>query len=283
MTLKPSAAVNRIRVEDKSLEVLLWGIPDARDSIVLLHEALGSASYWKDFPAQLAQSTGARVLAYSRAGHGDSEGPIEPRSAEYYRRQVEVVLPGIMQQFAIAEPILYGHSEGAAIALLYAASGRPAKAVIAEAPIVAPGVGTLQTVEQMDQPQPRAELIEKLGRYHRDAEAVFSSWVEGVRGHLSRELPAARYLKRVRCPVLVLEGALDPFAAPAQAAVLEAGISGLKRVLLANAGHLPHREEPQIVIETVTRFLTEPLEATGESLVVRRDGEADLMLLEEQS
>ena len=269
MPLQISTGARRLLVKGKALEVMEWNVPGARDTIVLIHEALGSASYWKGFPAQLAESTGARVLAYSRAGHGDSEGPIEPRSAHYYRRQAEIVLPSLISEFAIAEPILYGHSEGAAIALLYAATGYAAKAIIAESPILAAGERTWRTVEQMDQAQPRAELIAKLRRYHRDPEAVFSSWVEGVRGHLSRELVAAAFLPRVQCPVLVLEGALDPFTCPTQQALLEAGIARLRHVVLENAGHLPHREQPPIVLESVARFLTEPLEPKGEVLVDR--------------
>jgi pimeloyl-ACP methyl ester carboxylesterase len=243
-------------------------MPVAQDTIVLIHEALGSASYWKDFPALLAERTCTNVLAYSRAGHGDSDGPIEPRSMEYYRRQVDTILPALLREHRIANPILYGHSEGAAIALLYAAATKPVKAIIAESPIVNPGARSLATIEQMDRGQARTELIEKLGRYHRDAELVFASWVESVRGDLfSRKLHAADYLPRVACPVLVLEGTSDPFGGPEQEVALEAGIRRLRRVIMEGTGHLPHREQTQRVLESVAGFLTEPLEPAAEALV----------------
>ena len=36
--------------------------PDAAPTIVMLHEGLGSVSAWRDFPDQLAQAAGGRVL-----------------------------------------------------------------------------------------------------------------------------------------------------------------------------------------------------------------------------
>lgn len=258
---------DRLKVDGKSLEVLEWSANAARGTILLIHEALGSASYWKDFPQKLALSAGCNVIAYSRAGHGYSEGPLDPRSVDYYSYQVEKVLPGLLRHFRIAEPILYGHSEGAAIAFLYAAAGNPVRAIIAESPIVVAEEGTLETVKEMNREDPRAELIEKLGRYHRDASSVFHSWVESVEFHRTRGFPSASYLPRVQCPVLVIHGALDPFGGPAQATALEAGIAHLRQIVLPDAGHLPHREQPEAVLENVAQFLKDPFVAETGDLV----------------
>jgi pimeloyl-ACP methyl ester carboxylesterase len=278
-----SMTSRQVLVAGRALEVFEWKLPDSRNTrgsrktIVLIHEALGSASYWKSFPEELARAACANVVAYSRAGHGDSEGPLEPRSVRYYQQQVETVLPQLLRDLSIDEPILYGHSEGAAIAFLYAAEGNPVKAIIAESPIVAPGENTFRTVERMDAAEPRAELIEKLRRYHRNPEAVFSSWVEGVQLHLARQFPAASYLRRVQAPVLVIEGALDPFGGPAQRAVLKTEISNLRLEVLEETGHLPHRERTQEVVAAVARFLTEPLEPAGKALIDHDCNSPDLL------
>jgi pimeloyl-ACP methyl ester carboxylesterase len=245
----------RLHLNGQSLEVLLWKAAGAENTIVMIHEALGSAAYWKDFPERLAQSAGTNVLAYSRAGHGDSEGPVEPRTGRYYLYQAEAVLPALVREFEISEPILYGHSEGAAIAFLYAAEGRPTKAIIAESPIVIGEQRVLAAVEAIDSSDSRGELIEKLRRYHNDPEPVFRSWVEGVRGHLAREFPSPKYLTRVACPVLAIEGAKDPFGGAEQAKALQATIAQLELVVLPEAGHLPHREQPEAVIASTAGFL----------------------------
>jgi pimeloyl-ACP methyl ester carboxylesterase len=72
---------------------------------------------------------------------------------------------------------------------------------------------------------------------------------------LAREFPVTKLLPRIACPVLVVQGALDPFGYAGQAAALDAGIGNLERVVLPDAGHLPHREDQPAVIHAVTRFL----------------------------
>jgi pimeloyl-ACP methyl ester carboxylesterase len=72
----------------QSVEVALREYPSAAETILLLHEALGSVAYWKDFPERLALATGANVLLYSRAGQGNSQGPIAPRNRDSYFREV---------------------------------------------------------------------------------------------------------------------------------------------------------------------------------------------------
>ena len=70
--------MKRARVEGVALEYFeLPGSP----TLVFLHEGLGSALQWRDFPQQLAQATGCGALVYSRAGYGgsgtDNPGPTQ--------------------------------------------------------------------------------------------------------------------------------------------------------------------------------------------------------------
>jgi pimeloyl-ACP methyl ester carboxylesterase len=58
-----------IELGDTRLEYRLWGPPpDAAPTLVLLHEALGCAGGWGEFPRRLAAATGCAIFAYSRAG-----------------------------------------------------------------------------------------------------------------------------------------------------------------------------------------------------------------------
>jgi pimeloyl-ACP methyl ester carboxylesterase len=45
-----------------------------RPPLVFLHEGLGSAELWRDFPDAVAARLGARALIYSRFGYGHSDG-----------------------------------------------------------------------------------------------------------------------------------------------------------------------------------------------------------------
>src|ERR1700683_2604892 len=112
---------------EQTVEVALHQHPAAVDTILLLHEALGSVAYWKDFPEKLARATGTNVLLYSRAGQGDSEGPIAPRNLDSYLPEVNEVTPALLQHFGVEFPLVYGHSEGAGLGMLYASISQGVK------------------------------------------------------------------------------------------------------------------------------------------------------------
>jgi pimeloyl-ACP methyl ester carboxylesterase len=74
-------------------------------------------------------------LLYSRAGQANSEGPIAPRSRDSYLREVNEVIPALLQHFRVDFPLLYGHSEGAGLGMLYAAISQRVKMLILESPL----------------------------------------------------------------------------------------------------------------------------------------------------
>ena len=93
-----------------------------RPSIVFLHEGLGSARQWKEFPARLSALTGCGFLAYSRWGYGGSDARPRPWPADFLEAEAATVLPALLEATGITRPVLFGHSDGATIALMYAAA-----------------------------------------------------------------------------------------------------------------------------------------------------------------
>jgi pimeloyl-ACP methyl ester carboxylesterase len=245
-------ALSMLQVNGKQLEMGFWPAASANGTIVLLHEALGSVSYWKDFPEKLALVTGYDVVAYSRAGHGESEGPVEPRNVEYYQNQIDIVLPAVLGHFHVEQPVLYGHSEGAAIAFLYAARHH---SVVAECPIVMQEERTVQTIVELAAAYSTSDMSRRLGRYHRDADAVFHAWMQSNRGTVFKDFPMHQYLVQVTCPVLVLQGSRDEFGSVRQFESLQQSLPLAQHAVL-EAGHLLHREQPDLVVEHVQAFLS---------------------------
>src|ERR671929_1549996 len=80
-------------------------------ALVFLHEGLGSVGLWREFPERLARATGRRALLYSRAGHGFSDVPSVPRTPRFMHEEALDVLPGVLSEAKIADPILVGHSD----------------------------------------------------------------------------------------------------------------------------------------------------------------------------
>src|SRR5580693_8265910 len=105
--------------------------------LVMLHEGLGSVSLWKEFPEQLAQATGCRTLVYSRHGYGRSSPLDAPRKVDYMHEEARIWLPAILTRLGIRRPVLFGHSDGASIALIHAAEASSEVAgIVALAPHV---------------------------------------------------------------------------------------------------------------------------------------------------
>src|SRR5262245_18294129 len=70
--------------------------PDAAPTLVLLHQGLGSAGLWGDFPERLAAASGFGVFAYSREGYGHSNPAPLPRALDFMHREAREVLPRVL-------------------------------------------------------------------------------------------------------------------------------------------------------------------------------------------
>src|SRR5882757_4807851 len=117
-TLAPSGF---LRIGTSELEYRMIGpAPSAAPTIVMLHEGLGSAGLWGDFPEKLQAATGAGVFVYSRAGYGASTPVKLPRPLDYMQIEALEVLPKLLDQIGFRRGLLLGHSDGASIAAICA-------------------------------------------------------------------------------------------------------------------------------------------------------------------
>jgi pimeloyl-ACP methyl ester carboxylesterase len=255
----------RLPLDGKSIEVTHHSLPSANGTILLLHEALGSVSYWKTFPQQLAHATNYNVIAYSRAGHGNSEGPLAKRTDEYFLHQVNHVIPTLLDHFSVAAPVLYGHSEGAGIAMLFAATSKHIKALILESPFVVSSADAAKLIEKMAAAYPGSKLQERLAHYHQHPDEVFASWTTWATSLGNEVFPLREFLPRITCPVLVLQGANDEFGTTVQLAALQASIPNLQHESFSDTGHLPHREQTDRVLQRVSQFLSTPISSNPTS------------------
>src|SRR5208282_4042646 len=96
--------------------------PDAAPTIVMLHEGLGCEGLWGAFPEQLSAATGTGVFVYSRAGYGNSSSAALPRPLSFMDEEALDVLPRVLAAIGFKRGILFGHSDGASIATIYAGS-----------------------------------------------------------------------------------------------------------------------------------------------------------------
>ena len=222
----------------------------------MLHEGLGSIELWRDFPERLAAATNRAVVAYSRYGHGRSEGLQAARAIGYMHDEATRVLPDLLRQLAIDSPILFGHSDGASIALIYAATFPGAlTASVLEAPHVFVEPLTVRSIERARDAAEKSDLLEKLARYHADAAATFRGWNDIWLHPEFRNWDITALLPSITAPLLVLQGRDDEYGTPAQLNAISGAIRQATAVLIDACGHDPHRSNTALVLDRTRDFL----------------------------
>ena len=247
-----------ISVAGRQLEALqLTGAKSNAPTIVFLHEGLGSISLWRDFPHAVVAATGCSALIYSRYGYGQSDMLCEARKPDYMHREALDVLPALLKKSKIENPILFGHSDGASIALIHAGAGHDVAGIIVEAPHLFVEAISLRGVAQAAESFRRTDLPKKLARHHRDAEKTFWGWHDVWASGKFRDWNIETYVSKIRVPILSIQGEQDDYGSAEQVlAIRNACPSNSTIHLLRNCGHAPHTEQFATTLELLSSFVT---------------------------
>ena len=226
--------------------------------IVMLHEGLGSLAAWKTYPEELAAATGCRVIAYSRRGYGRSSPLTAPRTVGYLHDAARTELPALLSTLGIRNPLLFGHSDGASIALIYAAlPDAVACGVIALAPHVFVEDISIAGIRSARDAYDNGTLRERLAPYHDDVEGAFWGWNRIWLDPAFRAWNIEALLPAIRVPVLTIQGHGDEYGTLQQPERVRQACVRARLLALPDCRHAPHRDQPQAVIAATREFLDE--------------------------
>jgi pimeloyl-ACP methyl ester carboxylesterase len=231
--------------------------------IVFLHEGLGSAAAWGDWPTALCDATGCRGLVYSRYGYGGStpRPASEPWPVDYLGHEAREALPALLSALGVDavrdQLILFGHSDGGSIALQYAAAFPQAVQAIVSvaAHLFAEMIGTRRILWMQDNYAASA-LRGKLASVHDFPDEVFQGWSELWVSDRYRQWNIEDCVSLIECPVLAVQGEQDQYGTLEQLDQIARRAPNATRVVLEQCGHFPHAEQPAALAEAVKRFLT---------------------------
>ena len=226
--------------------------------IVLLHDSLGCVALWRDFPAQLAQATGHRVIAYDRLGFGRSDAHPGSLRLGFVEREAQQGFAALRTYFGISDFIVFGHSVGGGMAMACAAAfASQCVGLITESAQAFVEARTLEGIRAADLQFAEPGQLQRLQRYHGNkAEWVLRAWVDNWLSEDFADWNLDAALAQVRCPLLSLHGDDDEFGSPAHPERLVALAGGAAAMqLLQGCGHVPHREQAEAVLKAVARFL----------------------------
>lgn len=244
------------------LEYQWVGVRDAQAPVmVFLHEGLGSVSMWRNFPDRLCQAVGCRGLVYSRPGYGSST----PRAADehwapdFMHRQASEVLPAFLGAVGVdadkQPPWLFGHSDGASIALLYAAHhpGQLAGAIVVAPHILVEDI-SVASIAQARTAYLETDLRQRLARYHADPDSAFWGWNGIWLDPGFRPWRIDDQLASIQCPLMAVQGVDDEYGTLEQIRGIARKVPQCELLEIKACGHSPHKDQPDPLIAAVTHF-----------------------------
>jgi pimeloyl-ACP methyl ester carboxylesterase len=166
-------------------------------------------------------------------------------------------LAAFLAALGVSRPILFGHSDGASIALLHAAHGMPPAAlgVVAMAPHVFLEREGIVSMAKARVAYEEGDLRAKLARFHDDVDSAFYGWNVTWLAPAMRGWNVEAELAGIQCPVVLVQGVSDEYGTPAQLEAVKKHTGGRAEiVLLENCGHSPHIDQRAAVLGTLKRL-----------------------------
>jgi len=240
--------------------------PLRKPPVVLLHDSLGCVEMWRDFPRRLSERLNRKVIAYDRLGFGRSSPRNGLPSARFVSEEAEIYLPVILSALEVERFAAFGHSVGGAMAVVSAGTlCERCEAVITESAQAFVEDRTWQAIDQAKADFQNPAVFTRLERYHGDkARWVLSAWTDVWLSAPFADWSLARDLPKMRCPALAIHGDRDEYGShrfPEMICQLAGGPA--RKEIIADCGHVPHREKEELVLGLAAEFLAAPTSLTG--------------------
>ena len=232
--------------------------PSEAPTIVMLHEGLGCVGLWGTFSEQLAAATGAGVFVYSRTNYGKSSPGKLARPVSFMHEEALEVLPHVLAAIGFQRGILFGHSDGASIATIYAGSVQDhrVRGLVLMAPHFFTEDMGLAQIRRANEEYQSGNLREKLKRWHDDVDSAFHSWSGPWLNPEFRAWNITEALGYIRVPILIVQGADDQYGTVKQVeAAQQECYCPVEAAILPGVRHSPHRDAPTLTLDTVAAFI----------------------------
>ncbi|WP_333852087.1 alpha/beta fold hydrolase [Epilithonimonas sp.] len=251
-------SIETININGNRLYTEHYKLYENRPTIVFLHDNLGCVQLWRDFPQKLAESAQCNILMYDRLGYGKSDPmPTYERPTNYLELEADV-LNDLLTALEIDNIILFGHSDGATIAL-HSANKYPEriKAVIVEAAHIFVEEVTLKGIYEAIEAYENTNLAERLAKYHGNkVDTLFKAWTKTWTRADYRNWNIEHILPEIFCPLLFIQGETDEYGTLEQVEKTISQVSGkAEKFIIPNVGHTPHKEAPEVVLEKSIEYI----------------------------
>ena len=250
--------------------------------LVLLHGFGASTFSWHAVLPELAKDF--TVIAYDRPAFGLTQRLMEWQGQNPYGQEGQVeMLAAVLDALGVRKAVLVGNSMGGSIATAFALKypDRVQALVEVDAAIYSGGSPSFLSrfghLPQIDHLGPLlVRSIKTRGNdlitmaWHDPAKITPQTWA-GYQKPLQvtdwdralweltkapQGINLAGHLSELKLPVLVITGDDDRIVPTAQSIQLAKDIPGAKLVVISEAGHVPHEEQPTVFLTAVMEFIS---------------------------
>ncbi len=252
--LNKAAEEEFLNIGGSSIYSCKWTVEkESGPPLVFMHEGLGSVESWLDIPASLSKTLSCNCFAYDRRGYGKSEDYNFEGDAEFMDKEADVFLPKYIEAIGIDKPVLIGHSDGAAISLIYGA--RNPDKIYGVVAIAAHAVVDEDAIEGIKDTLANSQdkLMERLVNLHGDkAEQVLRNWSSTWLSDELGNFDICFELTSLYRPVLAIQGEDDKYATEWQLEQIEKNLPDCTSMMISGWGHSPqykHKKQLTCIIE----------------------------------
>lgn len=234
-----------------------------RETAIFLHDGLGAIGSWKKLPVEIGRLAGINTLAYDRFGYGGSQ----PRGRfpfGFMEAEVPALLE-LLDSLSLAQVHLVGHSDGASIALLFAAKfPERVRSLVSVAAHSFVEPRTREGIQALMDAMHRGRTPGWLKRLHHDrAEPLLKAWGKGWLTARHQQWNIESWLGYVKCPALAIQGTEDKFGTEAQVVAILNRVEACEKWMVEDCGHTPQNDFPKAFASRVGKFLKENLEGNA--------------------
>ena len=269
-------------VEINGLNVHYKMIGQGQPVFILLHGFGASLFSWHAVMEPLSHY--GTVIAYDRPAFGLTERPLKWTGQNPYGPEANMaLLLGLMDHFGVQKAILVGNSAGGTLSMQFALQyPLRVQALILVDPAVYENGGPawvrlLGRTPEMQHLSPLfVRSIQKSGldlvrtAWHDPSRITPATW-DGYTRPLkaenwdqalwdftmaSHDTGLLQHLQDFKLPILVITGEDDRIVPTANSVKLAGELPGASLVIIPEAGHVPHEEQPTVFMQAVKAFLT---------------------------
>lgn len=249
---------NKYTIGTTALYYKKWEVENAKHTIVLLHDSLGCTVLWREWPLELAEALQMNVISYDRRGYGLSDNYTVKRPIDYLEQEAEI-LHQLMQHWQLDQPIVFGFSDGASVATIYAGMFPDSLSkLIVEGVHVLLEEQTLQGVRNAKTMLETTKIAKVLEKYHGDKVMdLYTAWTETWLSEEHQTWNIQHFIPKIKVPVFVFQGENDEFGSMNQVNAFDATSNEVTKWILKDAAHTAHKEKKDVVFAAIVNFINE--------------------------